>query len=281
MSNSETLETLPEVGGNTNNPPPPQPNQLMHWFFTWNNYEEGDIETLETFFNEFCHKYCFQREIGANGTHHLQGVISMYKKSRWTEFGLPKAIHWEKVQHITKSYIYCSKIESRMPGTLPYCKNYQYTKPLEIITVLKPWMEDIINIVQQPADRRKVHWRWESVGGTGKSSFSKYLCHKYNAIYIDEGKKSDIINLIYKLKTINEHSIIVIDVPRDNGNNVSYKAIEQIKNGMICNTKYETGMRLFNSPHIIIFSNFPPELSKLSKDRWDVVELEAETLTQI
>ena len=68
-------------------------------------------------------------------------------------------------------------------------------------------------------------------------------------------------------------SVIVIDVPRDNGNTVSYKAIEQIKNGMICNTKYETGMKLFNSPHIIIFANMPPEEHKLSADRWKIFEI--------
>lgn len=274
------LETEMEITngdeGNTNSTSSPPKNQLYHWFFTFNNYMREDIEILETFFNTFCHKYCFQREIGKEGTSHLQGIISLHKRARWSEFGLPKTIHWEKPKNITQCYMYCSKLETRAPGTFPIVKNYTYEMPLSIITSLTPWMSELIDIISCPADKRKVHWRWESEGGVGKSSFAKYMCHHYNAIYIDEGKKADIINLIYKLKIINEKSIIVIDIPRDNGNNVSYKAIEQIKNGMICNTKYETGMRLFNSPHIIIFSNFPPNTDKLSLDRWDV-----KTLTQI
>ena len=39
---------------------------------------------------------------------------------------------------------------------------------------------------------------------------------------------------------------------------------------MICNTKYETGMKLFNSPHLIVFSNFYPDTDKLSADRWKI-----------
>lgn len=271
------LETEMEITtgeeGNTNSPSSPPKNQLLHWFFTFNNYKSEDIEILETFFNTFCHKYCFQREIGKEGTSHLQGIISLHKRARWSEFGLPKTIHWEKPRNITECYIYCSKVETRVPGTTPIVKNFTYAMPLSIITSLKPWMTDILDIVRFTACNRKVHWRWESCGGVGKSSFAKYLCHYYNAIYIDEGKKADIINLIYKLKVINETSIIVIDIPRDNKNNVSYKAVEQIKNGMICNTKYETGMRLFNSPHIFIFSNYPPDKDKLSEDRWDIIEI--------
>lgn len=280
MSNGnelEILETQNEESGNTNNTDSSskvkQVNQLLHWFFTFNNYTSDDIETLETFFDNFCHKYCFQEEIGEAGTPHLQGIMSLHKRSRWSEFGLPQGIHWEKPINLTKAYKYCCKNDTRIAGTLPHVKNYVYEAPLKIINILKPWMVEIIDIVSKPANDRKVHWRWETIGGVGKSSFAKYLCHKYKAIYIDEGKKSDIINLIYKLKTINENSIIVIDIPRDNGNKVSYKAIEQIKNGMICNTKYETGMRLFNSPHIIIFSNYVPEEAKLSADRWDIKQI--------
>ena len=87
---------------------------------------------------------------------------------------------------------------------------------------------------------------------------------------LTKAKKSDLINIIYNIKEVTSKSIIAIDVPRDNGNNVSYKAIEQIKNGMICNTKYETGMKLFNSPHLIVFSNFYPDTDKLSADRWKI-----------
>jgi hypothetical protein len=43
---------------------------------------------------------------------------------------------------------------------------------------------------------------------------------------------------------------------------------------MICNTKYETGVKVFNSPHIFVFANFPPDKpDELSNDRWIIKEL--------
>ena len=29
-------------------------------------------------------------------------------------------------------------------------------------------------------------------------------------------------------------------------------------------------MRIYATPHVIIFANFPPDQSKLSYDRWDI-----------
>ena len=65
--------------------------------------------------------------------------------------------------------------------------------------------------------------------------------------------------------------IVVIDLPRNNGNKVSYDAIESIKNGLICNTKFETGSKGFAPPHIVVFANALPEIEKLSADRWNIV----------
>lgn len=275
MSEIDNLEQLEisEKGGVILDPPPKKQSiQYIHHCFTWNNYIEEDIETLETFFKEFAHKYCFQAEIGEKGTPHLQGTISLKKKMRYTEFGLPKQIHWEKVINVTKSYLYSCKRDTQVKG--PWFMNYVIPENLDIIENLYPWQADLEKIIKEPADKRIVHWYWENTGNAGKSSFCKYLCHKYKAIYIDEGKKADVINLIYKCKEINSHSIICIDIPRSNGNKITYKAIEQIKNGMICNMKYETGMKLFNSPHIIIFSNEEPDKSKLSEDRWNIIKIE-------
>ena len=63
-------------------------------------------------------------------------------------------------------------------------------------------------------------------------------------------------------------NLVVFDLPRNNGNKISYSALESIKNGLIVNTKYETGSKLFNSPHIIVFSNMQPDVTAMSGDRW-------------
>ena len=267
----EPLETLEISGGNTKIPPKSsQAHQLLHWCFTFNNYVPEDIETLETLFKHLCHKYCFQEETGAEGTQHLQGVISLKKRMRWTEFGLPKQIHWEGCKSLTKAYLYCSKLDTRTGQVFSF--NYKCPKPLKLITPSYDWQLEILDIIKQEPDERKVHWYWSVEGGVGKSQFAKYLVAKHKAIFFEEGKKADIMKLVFDTD-MDCCDLIIVDVPRDNGNNVSYKSIESIKNGMIYSSKYEGGYKLFNSPHLIVFANKPPETERLSADRWVITQI--------
>lgn len=73
---------------------------------------------------------------------------------------------------------------------------------------------------------------------------------------------------------MNVCNCIIFDIPRNHGGNISYDTLECIKNGMVCNTKYETGVKLFNPPHVIVFANeLPSDTEKLSADRWIIKEL--------
>lgn len=56
-------------------------------------------------------------------------------------------------------------------------------------------------------------------------------------------------------------------------NYVSYEAIESVKDGIFFSGKYESGMTIFNQPHIICFANFAPDIGKMSSDRWKIFEL--------
>lgn len=246
-------------------------NPCIKYVFTYNNYVPSEIDKIKSVLSVLGN-YIFGEEIGENGTPHLQGWIKFEKKKRITElkkYDYLKKFHWEQQKGSDKQAIqYCMK-DNKYHYNFDISE-YEPEEELELIDTFHDWQNEILNIIKNKADKRSVYWIHEPFGKTGKSTFCKYLCAKHKAIYIDEGKKSDIINIIYNQKVINSQSIICIDVPRDNQNKISYKAIEQIKNGMICNTKYETGMRLFNSPHVIIFSNFYPETEKLSSDRWKI-----------
>lgn len=246
--------------------------QYKHFCFTFNNYENGDINILIKLFNEICYMYAFQEETGKNGTPHLQGVISLHHRARYNEFGLNKKIHWEKVKDLTASYIYCTKIETRTGKV--YTKNYDIPIPLKIINKnsFYKWQHDIINIIVEEPNDRTVNWFWSLEGGIGKSSFVKYLIVNHNAIVANSGKYADICNLIYKTD-MNKSNLVIFDLPRNNGNKISYSVLESIKNGVIVNTKYETGSKVFNPPHILVFSNVPPDIDKLSSDRWHIVQL--------
>ena len=73
----------------------------------------------------------------------------------------------------------------------------------------------------------------------------------------------------------------VWDIPRCNLGSVSYSAIESIKNGLVCNTKCETGTKVFNAPQIIAFaSSWPSATENLSKDRWQIYKIENNSLIE-
>lgn len=273
----KSAKSASEISGNTKQKSPKKPKENMRYCFTLNNYTEDELNKIINSAKSASFKYIIGREVGEQGTPHLQGYINMspHKKScssfiKWLD---NERIHIEPCKGSESQNVkYCSK-DGKFESNF-----YEAPEPLEIIDEMLEWMKELENILLEKANKRAVYWIWEPIGGVGKSSFAKYLCHKYKATYIDEGKKADLINIIYNIKDINSKSIIVIDIPRDNGNKISYKAIEQIKNGMICNTKYETGMKLFNSPHVIIFSNSYPEIEKLSLDRWKIGEIKDKKL---
>lgn len=247
--------------------------QRMHHFFTYNNYKLEDLEMMESYFRQICIKFCFQEEIGEEtGTPHIQGVISLKVRMRKSEFGLSKKIHWERVKNLTEAYLYCCKTSTRKVGTFPRVLNYNIPVELKLITPDRHYQKMIIHIIESVPDERTVFWFYDRLGNTGKTQFTKYLLTKYKIVYLSKGKYSDICHLMMN-EDMNIKNAVIIDLPRNNGNKVSYDAIEAIKGGMICSTKYEGGFKIFNSPHVIIFSNELPETNKLSEDRWRVFDI--------
>lgn len=243
---------------------PQQPPLRKNHFFTYNNYKEEEIDAIVSTLKRFAFKGKIQTEVGENGTPHLQGMIWCDKKHRDTEFKLPKAIHWETLKDVDNVRDYCGKDDTH-DGKFRI--SWGFPKPLKLITPNKDWQIDILNIINTEADDRTVHWFWSNAGGVGKSQFAKYCVATQNCLFFEEGKKADIMHLIFEAPEERLHTMI-IDVPRANGNKVSYKAIESIKNGMIYSPKYEGGYKLFNSPHIFVFANEPPQEEQLSSDRW-------------
>ena len=230
VSNSESEAVILDGAS----PPKKQVNARIHWFFTFNNYNSEDSEIMLKVFDELCYMYCFQEETGEKGTPHLQGIISLKKRARWTEFGLMKQIHWEKPNNIKDCYLYCCKSETRTGRV--FVKNYELPYKFKLNN-LYDWELDLIHVYNTLPDDRTVYWYWSNSGNVGKSSFVKHLICNYDAVLLTKGKYSDICNLIYKAKmTVNK--LVVFDLPRNNGANISYDAIESIKNGMVSNTKY-------------------------------------------
>jgi hypothetical protein len=258
-----------------------QSNQLTKWCFTYNNYSETDILLIKTRLLEICKRFIFEREIGESGTPHLQGFIELKKAMRWTEFNLPDKIHWEKCNNAEASILYCQKDYQAGISKDIYFSGLMVKRPLKLINPNRKYQIEILDIIKNEPDERKIYWFFEKIGNVGKSQFTKYLVSKNNAIFIDEGKKTDLMNTcLSKYNEGHDMNLFVLDIPRGNKNNCSYKSIESIKCGLIYSPKYEGGQAIFNSPHIIIFSNYPPDIHNLSKDRWEIFEIQDDFSTK-
>lgn len=270
------------IYGNTNNKShvKSQDIQTKHYCFTLNRYIEQDIITIK---NLDCNKYVFQEEIGEEGTRHLQGYIEFTKKKRFSELKkINNRIHWEKCKNIEASIKYCQKLETRNGNV--YFKNIEDINISDedkygLIKELKIWQQDIVTLIKTEPDGRTINWFYDNKGGKGKSALCKYLYIKHDCLVIQGGKLQDIMNIIFNAN-MNKYKTVIIDIPRCNGSKVSYSAIECILNGMITNTKYETGTKIFKPPHVIVFSNDMPNKLKLSEDRWKITDLDEYDIIQ-
>nr|WAE42307.1 MAG: replication associated protein [Cressdnaviricota sp.] len=92
--------------GNTNLPR----NRARRWCFTLNNYTDDDVSLISLYFEK--EKYfIFGKEVGENGTPHLQGYVEFNNQKDFsTLIKIIPRIHWEKAKGDRNSNIkYCSK----------------------------------------------------------------------------------------------------------------------------------------------------------------------------
>ncbi|KAG5182797.1 hypothetical protein JKP88DRAFT_245412 [Tribonema minus] len=96
----------------------------------------------------------------------------------------------------------------------------------------------------------------------------EYMAYHHNCMKLSWGDTGDLMNLVFKMKTCRCY---IFDLsrtkPKTFSNEDLYSAIEDIENGYIVNTKYETGFKQFAPPHVIVFANTPPNQSCLTRDR--------------
>lgn len=243
-----------------------------HWCFTLNNPDGSMVPLLlEKFKNT---KYVFQEETGEQGTPHLQGYVEFPNKVRAIQhIGIPQ-IHWEKTRDIKGSIAYCSKPDTRTGNIYTNLPLPVAVKdPLEDKELFE-WQKKVIDIISEAPDDRSVHWFWEETGCRGKTTLCKHLALKKGALVLG-GKAADIKHAIADyVSSVKQPDIVLLHFTRTTEEFVSYDAIEAVKDGIFFSGKYESRQVIYNCPHVICFANFPPEESKLSRDRWHIYKIE-------
>lgn len=218
---------------------------------------------------------------------HYQGYIIFEnaKSGRAVKKLLPGQSHIENMRgNVQQNKVYCSKERTKIEG--PWSAGDRPATAGKLLGSKKKakdpmenleyhdWQQEIIDIIEEEADTRKIYWYHEAEGGVGKSVFTKHLVLKYGAV-VCNGSAKDMMYFISSQKQW--PTIVVFDVPRAKSKDfLSYEGIEKIKDGCFLSTKYESGMCVYDPPHVICFANWAPDQEKLSKDRWLVKDISAE-----
>jgi len=128
------------------------------------------------------------------------------------------------------------------------------------------WQSQLAEDLRSIPDARKVIWYCDLIGNSGKSYFATHYMEK-TSYYITGGKATDIFyGYAYE-------SVVFFDLARMKQEIVQYDVMENFKNGQFYSTKYECKNVKFNTPHVVVFANFLPDVTKLSADRWDIREI--------
>jgi Putative viral replication protein len=142
------------------------------------------------------------------------------------------------------------------------------TKKEEIdLYPLKDWQALVYDDIERSVDKRKIIFIVDVKGNSGKTWFAKYcLRFKSNVQYMRSGKKADMAH-----EFCSQTKVLFVDVCRSKqAEYLQYDFLEEVKDGMLFSPKYESRVKKFCPPHVIVLMNEQPDMTKLSEDRYDV-----------
>ncbi len=79
--------------------------------------------------------------------------------------------------------------------------------------------------------------------------------------------------MIWLTYTIGNPFFFFFDLVRFGSSEYLYGFMEQMKNGRIFSSKYQSGFKFFSRPHVVVFANVYPASGAFSKDRLEVFRM--------
>lgn len=257
----------------------------FRWSVSGNNPEEQN--RLNVWLKGNCNHFIYQLEDPCEDqkhNYHYQGYGEMLKRRRPGELqataislngqfnGIRIVAASTAGRNILKTY--CMKDESRVAG--PWSDKPVYLGQ-DLPSSLWPWQEDVKKMCEEEPDDRTINYIIDEKGNTGKSKFCKLMGWKYGAMVLPWGRTGDLVNLVVKAGAKDKYFFDLSRTkPKDWAGGDICAAMEGIKNGYVVNTKYETAAFYMPSPHVWCFSNAPPNLTEMSRDRWKLWSIDRE-----
>lgn len=284
VSEDDKMSKMSSGEGNTSTSPIKSPEKKKkrvavgkNWCFTY-HLEDGEdymstMSRMSSTFRDLECEFVIGYELGkSENTPHIQGMIESAKPIRPVETfakSLGTTLHWEK------------RIASRM-ANIEYCKkecrgfmtSFKVNPQLPEIE-LYGWQMEAKAKFEAEIDPRLIYWYWSEAGSRGKTSMAKWLNRQEGTVIAGGGAK-DMKFMVKNYIDKNEGlwpTTLVLNVPRDM-KSISYSALEELKDGLFCNEKYESGGLEMAPPRIFVFANWAPILGNnmhMSDDKWEVV----------
>lgn len=137
---------------------------------------------------------------------------------------------------------------------------------------LRVWQASLYARLKLDPDDRQVIFVVDPVGNSGKSWFSKYLETVMGEEKVQVMCPTRKQDMAYALNA--GIRVFVLDAPRSkNGDFIQYDFLENIKDGRVFSSKYESRLKRLNKCHVVVFMNEHPNMEALSSDRYDIITL--------
>lgn len=227
---------------------------------------------VKIIFKRECRQWSFQKEKGdEKGTFHYQCRIKSKCKLRaagvknWFEKGVCRVSLTSNANRDNMFYV--TKDETRVEG--PWADTDAYVpRQIREITTLYPWQESIIEI-SKIWDTRTINIIVDTEGNIGKTVLCMHMgVYQLGTIIPYCNDYRDLMRMVMDRP---KRGCYLIDLPRAINKErlyQMYSGIETVKSGYCWDDRYKFREEYFDCPSIFVFTNCPPNLSLLSRDRW-------------
>lgn len=136
---------------------------------------------------------------------------------------------------------------------------------------LRKWQGKLYQDLQHAPNDRQIVFVVDYQGDCGKSWFAKYYRNLHpNTWIMVPGKKADMAFAF----PMPAPRVVFMDAPRSKQNEfLQYDFLEEMKNGYVFSSKYESVAKEFDPPHVVVLMNQMPDPDKLSADRYKIIEI--------
>jgi len=143
-----------------------------------------------------------------------------------------------------------------------------FPNPVQVEGDFRPYQQNLADILRGQPDDRTIIFVVDEQGGMGKTWFcKKWLADNPNTQYLSIGKRDDLAF------SINEQCVyFLFDLPRSQSEFLQYSVLEQLKNGLVYSPKYNSRTKVLgHNTHVVVFMNERPDMTKLSADRYRII----------